>query len=362
MKGKNVHYAHPLIQEIPYFEQKGEREYFDQTREKDTDLTDAIFIQHDNNDDNDNENDTQQTDDTIETSQSDILHKMNLMVFSNGWNDKNEQIVISIGENAASYKWMHEQCANEYTLIDSIVSILTIILITGLSAEITLLNNGTELWIITLKQIIIYLVNVLTIVQNFLRYQELSQRHTSAANDFAELYHNIQQQMCMYRRDRLQAIMYVSECLRKYDSFILKNPDINPRVIKEFKKTFKDVSLPDIIDKIQKIEIITEPKIITKKHKGIHKSKRDNPQDNDKTRSISSIMSLDEMPFKHPSNAKRNSNLSQIHNAFKIQGDITDEELKSMNPNELKQLKQLFLDKKSDYEYQRFIQHTRETD
>ena len=348
MKGKNVHYAQDLIQEIPMFSGKIIYNDNDNNNDDQNDTTTENYDQvHDLynsqiTNDNDHNNDT--NDNSTETSQSDLLHKMNLMAFSNGWNDKNEQIIISIGENAASYKWMHEHSASECSMINATLNILTIILTTGLSAEITLFNNNADYTVTILKQFIIYTVNVLTIVQNFLRYEELSQKYLTAANDFGELYHDIQQQMCMYRRDRIQATLYVSECLKKYDSYIVRSPEIGSRIMNKFKTTFKDTTLPDITDKIQKIEIITEPSLFKRRQ---HQKKSKNIQMQEQEQQ--------QPPQQQQIYTKRNSNLSQIHTAFKIQGDITDEELKSINPNELKQLKQLFLDKKSDYEYQRFL-------
>jgi hypothetical protein len=55
-------------------------------------------------------------------------------------------------------------------------------------------------------------------------------------------------------------------------------------------------------------------------------------------------------------------NLAQIHNAFQIHGDISDKDLENINSIDLKSLREKFLDTKSNYEYQRFLQHSRETD
>ena len=55
-------------------------------------------------------------------------------------------------------------------------------------------------------------------------------------------------------------------------------------------------------------------------------------------------------------------NLAQIHNAFQIHGDISDKDLENINSTELKSLRERFIDTKSNYEYQRFLQHSREND
>ena len=101
-----------------------------------------------------------------------------------------------------------------------------------------------------------------------------------------------------------------------------------------FKKTFKNsgISLPDIVDKIQKIEIITE----------------DNNRNKDDYKNLTI------------SSSTRNcNNLQEIHNAFQIQGDITDKELENVNYTDLRKK---FLKQKSEYEYNRFLEHSREID
>ena len=66
-------------------------------------MEDLLFIEKDNS--------------TTSRLADDVLHKADLMRLNNGWNDKNERIIISVGENAASYKWMHEKCANYHKFI-----------------------------------------------------------------------------------------------------------------------------------------------------------------------------------------------------------------------------------------------------
>ena len=282
-----------------------------------------------------------------------ILHKADLLVLNNGWNDKNEKIIISIAENSASYKWMHERCASYHKTIYKFTSILLIILSTGLSTE-TIINNDDPIVKLSI-QIITYLVTVISVLQNFLKSEEIGEKHLMAANEFSKLYHDIQQQMCMFRRDRTNATKYVSDCLKLYDSLIINNPDINSYIIKEFKRTFKnaDISLPDIADKIQKIEIITEPHSYTitniDKHLDINSENDSQDISNHITNSITNKY-----------NTHLSNNLASIHNAFQIHGDFSDKDLENINYTELQQIKNKLF--KYNYEYERFLQHSHEKD
>jgi hypothetical protein len=277
-----------------------------------------------------------------------ILHKTNIILLNNGWNDKNEQLIISIGENAASYKWMHERTSDYYKNISSIFNILLIILAIFLSAETIIPPSYIEdnMAIFISKQILTYILTILTILQNFFKYDQLIEKHINASLQFNELYHDIQKQMCMYRRDRINATMYLSENLKRYDSLVINNPDILKSIIKVFKKTFKhtNLALPDIADRIQKIEIITENNV-----QNVQNVKSQNVNST-KTEELSS------------SSSELCNNLSNIYNIFQIHGDISDNDIQNLKQNELNEIKQVFSKNKIDYEYQRFLQHSKETD
>ena len=278
-------------------------------------------------------NDKQINDKQINDKQ--INDKIELMNFNNGWNDKNEQLLISIGENAASYKWMHEASSNYHNTVYNITSIALIVLSSLLSIQTLFPNescanlvdnnaNNVTFVVVITKQVVLYIVTILSFLQSFLNSQVLSQKHFFASGLFSELYHDIQEQMCMFRKDRMNAKQHVSACLKKYDSLVVNNPDINSYINKKFKKTFggNGISLPSIIDKVQKIQIVKE---------------YDNDVYNPPVRQV-------------PNSPQGNSNLAEINNVFQISGDISDIELDYLKS------------KKFEHEYNRFLNHTEETD
>jgi hypothetical protein len=288
-----------------------------------------------------------------------ILHKTNIMLLNNGWNDKNERLIISIGENAASYKWMHERSSTYYKNTSSIFNITLIILAVFLSAETIIPPSYIEdnKAIFISKQILIYIITILTILQNFFKYDQLVEKHINASLQFNELYHDIQKQMCMYRKDRINATIYLSENLKRYDTLVINNPDILKSIIQVFKNTFKDtnLALPDIADKIQKIEIITE-----NNDQNIKNLKTENVNFT-KTEELSSSSSTELC-----------NNLSNIYNIFQIHGDISDNDIQNFKQNELNNIKknvsenktdyEVVSKNKTDYEYKRFLQHSKESD
>lgn len=274
-------------------------------------------------------------------SNKQIQDKIDLMNFNNGWNDKNEHLLISIGENAASYKWMHEASSNYHNTVYNIISISLVILSSLLSIQTLFPNESSEkvnFVVVITKQIVLYIVTILSFLQSFLNSQVLSQKHFFASGLFSELYHDIQEQMCMFRKDRINAKQHVSACLKKYDSLVVNNPDINWYISRKFQNTFggNGISLPSIIDKVQKIQIIKE---------------EDNSNDTNNENIEMNVYNAS--PFDIKSNSFdiiSNSNLAKINNVFQINGDISDIELDYLKS------------KKFEHEYNRFLTHSKETD
>lgn len=334
---------------------------------------DDLFIEKDNS--------------TTSRLADDVLHKADLMRLNNGWNDKNERIIISVGENAASYKWMHEKCANYHKFIYKLLSILLIVLSTLLTVETIFPSNNQckDFVVEIIRSTIVYIVNVLTVLQTFFRSEEVAEKHLVSAGAYSTIYHDIQQQMCMFRRDRVNATKYVTECLKQYDTLVITSPDISSRILMKFKNTFmnSDIALPEIADKIQKIEIITEDAVHSNNLNNL-KDPNDlnDPNNSNNTNNTNDpndiIIANNEIlsSFNLQKRVKRNgvplvlmnkqssiqncNNLAQIHNAFQIHGDISDKDLENIDSIQLKELRNRFLKEKSDYEYQRFLQHSHE--
>ena len=293
-----------------------------------------------------------------ENEKCDILQKLNLININNGWNDNNEKIIISIGENCASYKWMHENCAVYHKCINILMNLLSIIFTSFLTAETFVKDDASDENIIIIRKTITYLLSVISLLQNFLNSEMLNSKHIHASNEFSKLYHDIQQQMCRFRRERKNATKYVSECLKHYDSLVINNPDINNFVLYKFKKIFGNNNVPSIEDRFNKIEIITEQTYQNKSKKGSSSDLGSGDLGSGDLGSgdLGSGGGENYTTFNVIKNV--NNNLSNINNIYKINGDISDNDLKKIDSIELKR----FNEHKLRYEYNRFLQHSDEND
>lgn len=268
--------------------------------------------------------DSQNRNDVLDnnSAQLNVNDKLSNMNVNNSWNDKNERLVVSIGENAAAYKWMHEKNASRLKAFHKIMNLAMILFNTGLSAQTIIPQGETRNEIISIvSQVFIYIVTLISVLLNFLKYEELSVKHLNFAMKFSELYHEIQQQMCMFRKDRHQATQYIQDILKRFDEIVVSAPTIDNAIISQFKSTFKDstTAVPSIVDRLDNIEIIT-----------------DNippPAMNILSTSSKSVLAKSKT-----SNLKALSKLSttrSLKNSLHINGDITDNEIEVIQLSEL---------------------------
>jgi hypothetical protein len=236
--------------------------------------------------------------------------KFDILLLNNGWNDKNEKLIASIGENSEAYKWMHEKASKRYYLMNRIVGIFIVVLNAVLSAQTTFTADCQK---DIFQKVLIYIVTILSVINNFLNFQELATNHKNASSHFGDITHDVQQQMCLYRKDRESAVKYVQHTLKKYDSVNTNSPAMPDYILKELNKKYKNsgISMPD---KMHKIDIIAdEPRPI------------DNDNSSNDTRNINININNDvEMGRLGTYNIDN-------YNPLKIQGDITEDDVEELS-------------------------------
>lgn len=248
---------------------------------------------------------------------------LDILILNRGWNDINENLIVNIGENSMSYKWMHEKCNMKYSRRNKVLNLFIIVFNSILSVQ-TIFNNGQSMALDIVFKIFIWIVTLISIVNNFLDYQKLSTRHSFASNAFSELYRDIQKQTCLYRKDRLNAVKFVTNILKKFDNLENTSPDIDEDVLKEFMKKFKDsnIQIPNIADKLSKIDVIKEipnpndSYIINMENLGINKQNKENKKKNEDSKKKENGIHLNNIHVK--------SNLLKINDLLKPNGGLSE--------------------------------------
>jgi len=250
--------------------------------------------------------------------------KLDILIINEGWNNKNEQFIVNIGENSASFKYMHDKVSARYIIYDNVIKIFITIGSVIIAAEsFTIIFQTSDIANI-IQKIITVILAVVSIIYNFLNYASLSTEHSNFASSFGILYHDIRNIMCLYRKDRPNAIKYIQRAIKEYDHLEVSGPNIPNWQLKDFKKKFKDsISIPDTSDNIQKIEIIQEP---GKKSEYIEQ--------------------------KTNFNLNNDNNLKKIQQSFQIDGDLSEND--NITFADLVKRKE-HLNKQSDYEMNRFM-------
>lgn len=289
-------------------------------------------IENENNENENNENENNENENSSNKSTStQLLGKLDLLALNNGWNANNEKFIVSIGENAASYKYMHEKVSARYVVYDRIIKIVMTILTVIVTADYYIALFQTNQIATIIQTVISTILAIMTLIYNFLNYVELSKDHTNTASLFGILYHDIRNIMCLYRKDRPNAIRYIQRAIKEYDHLEVNGPDIPNWQLLDFQKKFKkaNISMPDVTDRIQKIEIIQEP--------GNNLNMNINKESNKSTFKLNNT-----------------NNLTQIQECFKIDGDLSEND--NLTYSDLLKRKEN-LNKESDYEMNRFMSH-----
>ena len=167
-----------------------------------------------------------------------ILNKLDILIINNGWNDKNEKLIVGLGYNAGIYKQLHEQTASKYNYYNKILTLSLLIFSVFLSADsiINLLNGSV---LIIVQKIIIFIIAIISIFNNFLKYGELATEHIHSASSFNIIYNNIRNTMCIYRKDRQNALQYIQDIMKQYDYLEINSPQVPNSLIQKMDKKIK---------------------------------------------------------------------------------------------------------------------------
>lgn len=291
-----------------------------------------------------------QSSDTIhtETNEQDnyMLNKLDILVINNGWNDSNEKIILDIGDNCDTYNKLHKKTYNDYKRKNNVINLSLLILSLFLTTDSILELIKSDVLVI-IKKILISIVAVISIINNFFKYGELSQQHLHASNSFSMIYSDIRNIMCTYRKDRMNALKYIQDKLKEYDHLVISSPDIKQKLINSM--------VPN--NKLDDLEVIID------KDNTYNKKDKDNRKNKDSKKTDQFNILLNKPTTTAKSNNLNNSNnkfkinnmqnLQQIHDCFKIDGELS--EIDNITLADVQNYKKRGLDLQTQYEFNRFM-------
>lgn len=297
-----------------------------------------------------NYQDSNQSDVATETENNHVLNKLEILAINNGWNDKNEKLIVSIGYNCGIYKQLHEESSRYYKKLSKMISLSLLVFSVFLTTD-SIINLLKDDILIIFQKIIIFIVAIISIMNNFLKYGERSEQHLQAANSFNIIYNDIRNMMCIYRKDRMNAVKYIQQTLKDYDQLEISSPEIPVKFIKKMEKKiqnddtykFKDISMPT--NQLREIEVIIDKNDEQKEENGFEM----------KTFAAGPPPSPVPVPVQNKFKINNMQNLEQIHECFRIDGELSEND--NITLNDLQNYRKHGLDLQTQYEFNRFMKH-----
>jgi hypothetical protein len=254
-----------------------------------------------------------------------VLNKLEILALNNGWNDKNEKLIVEIGYNCSIYKTLHKETSTYYKRSHKIINITLLVLSVFLTTD-SILNVLRDDIVIIIQRIVFFFITIISILNNFLKFAESSEQHLQAANFYNMMYNDIRNTLCIYRKDRINAVSYIKEILKEYDQLEISSPDVKDTFIKKIEKKiknddkYKDFIMPN--NPLKEIEIAI-----------------DQPENTEE---------------KNNFQINNMQNIVQIHDCFKIDGDLSETD--NITVSDVNNQKKM-LDLQVQYEYNRFLRH-----
>jgi hypothetical protein len=178
------------------------------------------------------------------------------------WTEQTEDLLVQWGDLSACYKWLHDQAYRKYKHINYFYSFPVIVLSTLTGT----LNVGLSGYVpekyVTYAQAGIGAINIftgiLTTLQSYYGYAQLSESHNNACLGWSKMHRNISIELNLEKEYRTDADRFLRDCRRDYDRLIEQSPPIPSDIIKKFNIKFKNnkhIIRPDICDNITHTEV-----------------------------------------------------------------------------------------------------------
>jgi hypothetical protein len=238
-----------------------------------------------------------------------------VLLQNNSWTDASERILITYGESITFNKKVHERSIGINKTTSNIFNVTFIIISVVLTVITSIESLIPETLISQFVRIgLSGILTILSLVYNFFSFDENCAKHTEAFKKYSKLYNIIQRQLCLHRSERNDARTFIPQIQAEYD-------DIKS----------ESISITHYNGNTGNTGNTGEMGIMGTSNEGDNKSL---------------ILKICETP------------LELINNSLKIHGDLKDEDVQNIPLVELDHLNKTFLNKRNDYEFSRYMNHS----
>jgi hypothetical protein len=164
-----------------------------------------------------------------------------------GWSKISENEALKMANTSLCWSILHHKTYQLYSGYDEKITIFIMILSTCLVLP-QVINDDENKNILRIFSIIMnIIIAALTGYKQIKNYGALSQQHKECSSQFNRIFESIKRELLIYRADRQYAKSFMDYKSQIIDIYKSSAPDIDDSIVKEVKKVFPGISLPDLI-------------------------------------------------------------------------------------------------------------------
>jgi len=173
------------------------------------------------------------------------------------WNETEVNILKKWGEQAASYRVLHNRSYRKYKNLTALFTIPVIIIstLTGTAnfsqGTIIQIYPSFELYLPLIIGTLNLISGILTTIGQFLRVSELNEAHRNASISYGKFSRNISTELSLPPLERTYCgLDFIQICRNEMDRLIEQSPEINMKIINRFERNpkFKHIVKPELIN------------------------------------------------------------------------------------------------------------------
>lgn len=147
---------------------------------------------------------------------------------------RRKTLLRNIGSNCAMYRMLHDTSAHVALRRFQCIQITLLVLSVILSAEAVfrLLQNSVSN---ILQTILIFVVALLSTLNNFIKYQERAEQHKTAKKAYATMYTSILTTLLSVPVDADIDLKILKQFMSAYDALEVESPDVSNRLLEAYK-------------------------------------------------------------------------------------------------------------------------------
>ncbi len=179
------------------------------------------------------------------------------------WNDTEVKLLKKWGEQAASYRVLHNRAYRKYKYLTALFTIPVIIIstLTGTAnfsqGTIIQIYPSFDLYLPLVIGALNLISGIVTTIGQFLRVSELNEANRNASISYGKFARNISTELSLPPNERTYSgLDFIQICRNEMDRLIEQSPEISMKIISKFEhnKKFENIIKPELIN-ISEIEV-----------------------------------------------------------------------------------------------------------